>query len=249
MEPREPRRFKVKYEDGRLRIEDEELILHLEEDEVVIFNFAGIPRDRVPGVFFSHGFLGPFQNLHQTAGSIVLKGNSGRTGAFRCTPWISRKVLGESPLLADDSVRIVNGIDTPHPATHVRVLVSPDAGGELTVEVDAERISVNETDVVIWSFVFKDVPDMYRPLLYFLPVDSDKPWGPFRSLSCLPVSETTAEGEARFRLVGEGITSEKGSYTYSIGVVRVLLGDNPGLGEVHRVEKDPVIDSNGPPNR
>jgi hypothetical protein len=254
MEPREPKRFKVRYEDGRLWIEwlGGEPALDLEPDDIVIFNFTGIPSGHVPGVFFlSHDFLGPFQNMHQTADSIVLKGNSGRTGTFRCTPWISPKISPgmpqEKPLMADSSVKIENQIDTPRPATHVRVLVRY-VGGKLTAEVDAEKISVNETDVVIWSFVFgQGIPDKFHPLLYFQ--DSERPWGPFGSLSSLPAFETTAEGEVRFRLVGEGITSEKHSFAYSVGVVRVLLGDTPGLGDVLRVEHDPVIDSSGPPNR
>ena len=240
----------MEYKDGELRIKDEVLELRLEEDAGVIFNFTGVPEGHVPGVFFlSHDFLGPFLYVHQTVDSVVLKGNSGSRGTFQCTPGIAKKALGkDAPLLAINSVRFVNDIDTPHPATHVQVLIAQaDPDKEPTVTVDAEKISVNETDVVIWSFVFQGVADIYRPLLYF--EDLEKPWGPFRSLSSLPVSETTAEGEVRFRLVGEGITREKSSYKYSVGVVQVLLGDNPGLGKVFRVEHDPVIDSKGPPNR
>lgn len=252
MEPREPRRFTVEYKDGELRIESGVLELRLEEDDVVVFNFTGVPEGHVPGIFFlSHDFLGPFLNMHQTADSIVLKGNSGRIDTFRCTPGIAKKVLGEdAPLLAVNSVLIENYIERIHPATHVRVLIEQeDPGQDPTVTVDAEKISVNETDVVIWSFVFKDIPDIYRPLLYF--EESSGPWGPFRSLSCLPVSEITDEGKVLFRLVGEGITPEVRSYSYSVGVVQVLLGggDNPGLGKTYRVEHDPVIDSKGPPNR
>jgi len=244
----EPRRFNVLYEDGRLQIEDKDLTVRLVEDEVVIFNFAEVPEGRVPGVFFQHCFLGPFLNVHQTGDSIVLKGNSGRIDTFRCTPWIAPKVLGQDPpLLAVNSVQFENYSERIRPATHVRVLIAQeDPQQEPTVTVDAERISVNETDVAIWSFVFQDVADIFRPLLYF--EEPEKPWGPFRSLSSLPVSEKTDEGEVRFRLVGEGITSEVKSYRYSVGVVQILLGDSPGLGKVYRVEHDPIIDSSGPPH-
>lgn len=248
METREPRRFTVEYKDGELRIDSGVLELRLEEDDVVVFNFTGVPEGHVPGIFFlSHDFLGPFLNMHQTTDSIVLKGNSGRVDTFQCTPGIAKSMLGEdAPLLAVNSVRIENYSERIRPATHVRVLIEQEEGEDPTVTVDAERIAVNETDVVIWSFVFKDVPDIYRPLLYF--EESSGPWGPFRSLSCLPVSELTDEGKVLFRLVGEGITSEVRSYSYSVGVVQVLLGDRPGLGKVHRVEHDPIIDSSGPPH-
>ncbi|MFL6292844.1 MAG: hypothetical protein ACJ759_18275 [Thermoanaerobaculia bacterium] len=255
-------RITVSYSGSELRFQDPTPIV-LAEGDLLILHFEGIPVDMIPGVTFSgngDGFaspLGPFQEALQTAGVIVLRGNSGSTGTFQCRAWLSPKVRGEERLLSADELRVDNGLSA-RPAKEIRVLVRPKPApdevllpAEVPVEVtvDLEEVAHFAPDCVVWNFVFENLePRDYEPLLYLdaeaTPVRTG-PFGPFESLSAAGIFEPLGEGRIlAYRLITAGNNDVPGQYHFSVGVLPVRAGTSNGIFSV----VDPIIDNIGPPH-
>jgi hypothetical protein len=243
--------------------------IRLEGQDILILRFQGISTDSdmVPGVAFSGpdtltSPLGPFQESLQTTGQIILRGNSGLTGTFRCTALLSPKMRGEEPpLSSSNQLPVDNGLD-PSSAKEFRVLVSrpkvdPSSVegpgmAKVKVEVQPQMVSLFSPDPVIWNFVFADglEPRDYAPLLYHdrypsLP-DGSGPFGPFESLSTAGLFEPLGDGSTLgYRLITSGNNHVHRQFHFMVGVRPLSMGTSNGIFSV----VDPIIDNIGPPQK
>lgn len=240
-------RAEVTFDDSGLRFKDPAPILLAEGDILILF-FQGIPNNMLPGVTFSRSGddfvnpLGPFQEALQTADSVVLRGNSGWTGAFQLKALLSPKLRGEEPPLSSSNALGIDNELGARPAKEIRVLVS-----QKEVTVDLDEVTFYTPDSVVWNFVFEGglEPRDYEPLLYLAsmpaPPDGTGPFGPFQSLSVAGLFEPLQGGLA-YRLITAGNNGIEGRYHFNVGVrstradIRILC------------PTDPIIDNIGPPH-
>lgn len=248
--------FTVSYDGSGLSFVDPRPI-ELGEGDVLLLHFQGDLDGMIPGVTFSRNGddldcpLGPFQDALQTAGFVVLRGNSGLADQFQCKALLSPKMRGDQPPLSSSNELDIGNGQAARPAKEIRVLVRPKAGSAepVDVTVDLEEVTVYAPDPVVWNFVFENLdPRDYEPVLYLdvdqTPIESG-PFGPFQSLSMAGLSEPLGVSTTlAYRLITSGNNYVRGQYHFNVGVRPTREGPSNAILSV----VDPIIDNSGPPH-
>jgi hypothetical protein len=247
-------RVTVIYDGSKLSFQDPSPI-PLAEGDILILRFQGIPNHMIPGATFSRDGddfvspLGPFQEALQTAHLVILKGNSGLPGTFRCTALLSPKLRGEeTPTSSNNELPIDNGlIPRPAKAKEIQVLVrKPTPSAPVEVAVDLDEVALFAPDSVVWSFVYGENVEAqdYEPLLYLNAAATEVPTGPFGPFESLSLARIFGEGSLAYRLITSGNNNFPGKYSFNVGVRTTREGT---FREILSVV-DPIIDNSGPPH-